>query len=120
MTPFLKNFFLRKSPKPNKYHAQRTSGYASSHEANRAFELHALADKGEITDLHEQFPFELIPEQTDATGKAVRPCFYYADFVYTDKDGHTVVEDAKGFRTDVYKLKKKLMLLRYGITIKEV
>lgn len=49
-----------------------------------------------------------------------RACSYVADFVYTTRDGKLVVEDAKGFRTEAYKLKKKLMLWRYGIDIKEV
>ena len=43
-----------------------------------------------------------------------------ADFVYTDVEtGETVVEDTKGFRTDVYKIKRKLMLKVHGIKIKE-
>lgn len=49
-----------------------------------------------------------------------RACSYVADFVYTTRDGKLVVEDAKGFRTEAYKIKKKLMLWRYGIDIKEV
>ena len=47
-------------------------------------------------------------------------CKYVADFVYTDVEtGETVVEDTKGFRTDVYKIKRKLMLKVHGIKIKE-
>lgn len=49
-------------------------------------------------------------------------CSYYADFVY-DKDGETIVEDVKAskyFQTDVYKIKRKLMLYIHGIKIKEV
>lgn len=49
-----------------------------------------------------------------------RKCEYVADFVYKDGHGRTVVEDAKGYRTDVYKLKKKLMLYVHGIEIMEV
>lgn len=32
----------------------------------------------------------------------------------------TVVEDVKGFRTKEYVIKRKLMLWRYGIRIREV
>ena len=39
---------------------------------------------------------------------------------YKDKDGNEVVEDAKGFRTKEYLLKKKMMRAFLGITIKEV
>ena len=37
----------------------------------------------------------------------------------TDKDGKTVVEDTKGMRTDVYRIKRKLMLHVHGIRITE-
>ena len=49
-----------------------------------------------------------------------RPVTYIADFVYTDADGQTIVEDTKGFRTDAYIIKRKLLLLMYGIRIKEL
>ena len=42
-----------------------------------------------------------------------------ADFVYYRR-GIWVVEDAKGDRTDVYIIKRKLMLEKYGIEIEEV
>ena len=41
-----------------------------------------------------------------------------ADFTYYE-NGEYVVEDCKGYRTDTYKLKKKLMLWVHGIRIKE-
>ena len=46
-------------------------------------------------------------------------CGYVADFVYK-KDGETIVEDTKGFRTKDYIIKRKLMLHLYGIRIVEV
>ena len=49
-----------------------------------------------------------------------RPVKYIADFVYTDKSGRLVVEDAKGVRTDVYVIKRKLMRQVHGIEIIEV
>ena len=46
---------------------------------------------------------------------------YIADFVYQDaRTGETIVEDSKGFRTDAYILKRKLMLWVHGIKITEV
>ena len=48
---------------------------------------------------------------------------YTADFRYTDKEGKVVVEDVKSPRTrknPEYIIKRKLMLERYGITIREV
>lgn len=45
---------------------------------------------------------------------------YVADFVYFDySTKEFVVEDVKGFRTEIYKIKKKLMLSNNGIEIKE-
>ena len=63
--------------------------------------------------------FELIPSQR-IDGKVVeRPCYYVCDFAYCE-GGKQVIEDAKGMKTEVYKIKKKLMLYKYGIAIKEV
>lgn len=52
-------------------------------------------------------------------GKKIREISYYADFVYEDKDGLHVI-DTKGYRTDTYKLKKKLFIKKYGVEIEEV
>lgn len=109
------------SRRRSKYGARRTSdGYASRRERDRAWQLKVLQRAGHITALREQVPFTLIPAQTDADGKPVRPCCYIADFVYCDAAGHLVVEDAKGFPTPEYKIKKKLMLHVHGITVREV
>jgi len=43
---------------------------------------------------------------------------YVADFRYLE-GSHIVVEDAKGFKTATYRLKRKWMLAEYGITIRE-
>lgn len=49
----------------------------------------------------------------------VRVAVYVADFVLV-RDGRREVIDAKGFRTDVYRMKKALMLACWGIDIIEV
>ncbi len=98
----------------NKYGAKRTNGYASKREAARAAELKLLERSGEITDLREQVPFELIPKQIGE-----RSCKYVADFVYRDHDGITVVEDSKGYRDPVYRIKRKLLLAVHGLRIRE-
>jgi hypothetical protein len=54
-------------------------------------------------------------------GKCIeKSCVYYADFVYKDADGNVVVEDAKGMKTEAYKIKRKLMLWVHGIKVIEV
>ena len=107
----------------NKYHAVKA--YAcdgtlcdSKKEARRLNRLLAMQAAGEIADLRMQVPFELIPFQRAPSGAGFRKCVYIADFVYM-QDGRQIVEDAKGEKTDVYKIKKKLMLYKYGIEIKE-
>ena len=105
--------------------------FDSKKEANRYFELKILQKIGEIRDLQRQVNYLLIPEQREQAtkgprggirkGKLIeRPCYYVADFVYTDVKGNVVVEDAKGMRTAEYKLKRKLMLHVHGIRIHEI
>ena len=45
---------------------------------------------------------------------------YKADFIVFNNDGTSEVIDVKGFKTDVYKLKKKLFEDKYNLRIKEV
>ena len=95
--------------------------FDSAREARRYGELKLLERGGYITNLRLQVPYMLIPAQKNAEGKVIaKSVRYFADFVYTDRNGETVVEDAKGMVTDVYKLKKKLMLYVHGIEVKEV
>ena len=54
-----------------------------------------------------------------SSGDAVRAITYKADFVYTLESGEKIVEDAKGVRTETYKIKKKLMEER-GYQVREV
>lgn len=109
----------------SKYNSKKTvvdgQTFDSKKEANRYQELLLLEKAGVIKNLSRQVKFVLIPSQRDeATGKVIeRECSYKADFVY-EEDGKTVVEDVKGFRTKEYVIKRKLMLWRYGIRIREV
>ena len=96
--------------------------FDSKKEAHRWIELKYMERAGLIRELQRQVPFVLIPTQKNADGKVVeREVRYIADFVYRNKkDNRIVVEDSKGYRTDVFKIKKKLMLYRHGIQVKEV
>ena len=104
--------------------------FDSTGEGLRYKELKLLAKTGQITDLQLQKKFIIVPEirEPDSVGprggvkngKLIQSAAYYiADFVYYDKNGKLVVEDFKGFKTDLYKLKKKLMKYIYDIDIKE-
>ena len=96
--------------------------FDSKHEAERWSELKILEKANQIRDLQRQVPFELIPAQKENGRVVERAVKYYADFVYFDHDGNLVVEDAKSpiTKTDVYKLKRKMMKAFKGIEIKEV
>lgn len=107
----------------SKYHAKKTVvdgiTFDSKREADRYIVLKGMEEDGTIGDLRRQVRYELIPA-FDVDGRHYRPVFYVADFVYVDKEtGKTVVEDVKGMRTDVYRLKSKLFARRYGMSIKE-
>lgn len=92
--------------------------FASKREAKRYSELKLLERAGEIKALGLQVPFQLI-EPMRICGKHHRAIIYIADFVYC-QDGRRVVEDVKGFKTDVYNIKKRLMKSVHNIEIKEI
>ena len=93
--------------------------FDSKKEGTRYRELKLLERSGAISELQLQVKFVLIPKQ-----KGERECSYYADFVYrNNKTGEVVVEDVKAspkYQTDVYKIKKKLMLYVHNIRISEI
>lgn len=105
----------------SKYHARKTTvdgiTFDSKREADRYLVLKGLEEDGVIEDLRRQVRYELVPA-FDVDGRHYRSVCYVADFVYVE-DGKEVVEDVKGMRTDVYRLKSKLFAKRYGINIRE-
>lgn len=110
----------------NKYGAQKTTfqgmEFDSKKEAERFAQLRYMQMGKLISGLECQVKFELIPNQKDENGKVIeRAVNYIADFVYTDlKTGEQIVEDTKGAKTKDYIIKRKLMLHKYGIRIREV
>lgn len=102
----------------NKYHAtalvEDGRRFASKKEARRWRVLKQMQDMGLIHSLETQ-----VTCKCEVNGVLI--CRYRADFRYFDlKTNEWVYEDAKGFKPDVYKLKKKLMLACNNINIKEV
>lgn len=102
-----------------------TVTFDSEREAHRWDELVLLQRAGAISDLRRQVRYRLIPALRDLQGRVVeKPCDYVADFVYFEKrEGKAplhVVEDAKGYRTDAYVIKRKLMYQKFGVRIREV
>lgn len=101
----------------SKYHNRRVltedGWFDSQRELRRWGELKLLERAGKISDLKRQVAYELIPKR----GK-LRAISFIADFVYTE-NGHTVVEDSKGYRNRLYMLKWRLMEWVHGIEIIE-
>lgn len=101
----------------SKYHAVRTVvngiAFASRAEATAYQNRLLLLQAGDISDLELQPKFPIVID-----GQYV--CTYVADFRYRlTATGAIIVEDVKGVRTAVYKLKKKLVKALYGIDILE-
>jgi hypothetical protein len=127
-----------------KYNSKKTKYngilFDSKKEAKRYRELLLLEKAGKITDLELQKAYELIPAQYATSDEVYtkgknkgqpkrgalleRAVVYKADFKYVDENGYTVVEDTKGYKKgtaySVFTIKRKLMLLNYGIQIREV
>lgn len=105
----------------SKYRARKTTvdgvTFDSKREATRYLVLKGMEEDGLIENLRRQVRYELVPA-FDVDDRHYRPVYYVADFVYVE-DGKEVVEDVKGMRTDVYRLKSKLFARRYGMSIKE-
>ena len=101
----------------NKYGAKKTTvdniTFDSRAEATRYVLLKALFRAGEIRNLRLQpeFHFKL-------DGKKIFT--YRADFAYFDKTDQRIIEDVKGVKTAVYRLKKKLIESQFKIKICEV
>lgn len=105
--------------------------FASQKEARRYQELKLLERAGEVRDIELQPVYEL-----DVIGgfvKDVRRTIgkYKADFRYRGRvricgeneitlEWRQIVEDVKGFKTPLYRWKKKHVEAQYGITVVEV
>lgn len=121
------------SRRPSKYRAVRTEvdgvTFASKAEARRYAELKLLERAGEIWDLELQPRFPLLVPATTGTLRGALEATagtwdgkigeYRGDFAYKDRSGR-IVEDVKGFKTALYRWKKKHVEKQYRITIREI
>ena len=109
--------FKKYKKKINKYGNKKVvvdgMDFDSNLESERWKELRILEKANLIKDLRRQIKFELQPsyKKNDKTIQSIK---YIADFMYYDLNKKQfVVEDTKGFKTDVYKLKKKIFEYKY-------
>ena len=119
-------------PRPSKYHnvkseyydpdLRETIKFDSRRELEYYLILKSRQKRGEIVDLRRQVSITIQPAFA-FKGKTIREITYRADFVYIDKrDGLPHIIDVKGSKetlTEVYKLKRKLLLYQ-GYEIEEV
>jgi hypothetical protein len=102
-------------PRQSKYGNRRAIvdgiTFHSKKEAARYQELKLLEGAKQISDLKHQVRFDI-----RIAGHLV--CAYIADFTYVE-GGKSICEDAKGARTALYIVKKKLMKAVHGIEILE-
>ncbi len=87
--------------------------FASKREGHRYANLKLMQEANEIEALELQPSFKI-----EINGMTI--CRYRADFTYKcRRTGETIIEDTKGYRTPVYKLKRKLMKACHGIEVLE-
>lgn len=100
----------------SKYNNRKTTLYGitfdSQAEADRYLVLRDMEQRGEISALRIHSRWCLLDSFADAQGKKVRGIQYEDDFNYI-RDGQRIVEDVKGFKTAVFRIKEKLFKSRY-------
>lgn len=101
----------------NKFNAKKIVYQGEKFDSRKELErwklLTLLERSGQITELRRQVRYPLQAAYTNGEGKRIREISYIADFVYRPVNEmgtpcDVVVEDTKGFRTEMYRLKKKL------------
>lgn len=135
-------FIAQKTQKPSKYRNNKASAidpvtkeeikFDSIKERDYYYLLKDREKRGEIYDIKMQVPITIQEGFTMPDGSKVRAITYRADFYYKERIGRKIVGDkiisddikvhfvdVKGYRTEVYKLKKKLLAYQ-GIYIEEV
>ena len=108
----------------HKYGAKRTEvdgiAFASQKEARRYQEFCLLEKAGQIHRIELQPRFVLYVRNPESPLPSIPIGAYRADFSYYKRDTHErIVEDVKGFKTPLYRWKKKHVEAQYGITILE-
>lgn len=124
------------APKASKYNNDKPTYYDPElketliFDSKKEFEYYLIlkdrVKRGEIYDLKRQEPIEIQPAFMDPQGVKYQAIIYKADFAYKEiahyKNIYGYTQhyiDVKGYKTEIYKLKKKLLAYR-GYYIEEV
>lgn len=109
---------LMKPAKRSKYGNTPTTvdgiRFASKKEAQAYQRLKLMEQAGQIETLTLQPRFVLQDAYVTPNGEKLRVVVYVADFMWVDRrTGRTHVLDAKGMKTQVYRIKEKLFRAKY-------
>jgi hypothetical protein len=110
--------------KQSKYKNKKVSydgfEFDSQKERNYYIKLKTLEELGLIKNLELQKEY-ILQDKFILNGKTRRKITYKADFSYiSTEDDKLHVVDVKGFKTEVYKLKKKLFEYKYQTELEEI
>lgn len=98
-----------------KYHNKKINSpdgtFDSKYEYEEWCRLKLLERGGVIRNLMRQVPYILIPTIRTSAG-TLKQITYYADFVY-EEEGIVYMVDTKGYETETYKIKKRLLINQY-------
>lgn len=119
-----KRFIGQRIDNKSKYKNEKVEcdGYTfdSKKERNYYLKLKAMQDLGLIRDLELQKEY-ILQNSFRLNGVTRRKITYKADFSYVStEDDKLHVVDVKGFKTEVYKIKKKLLEYKYQVELEEV
>lgn len=109
---------IKQSKYKNKHVEYHGIKFDSKKEGTYYLKLKAMEELGIIKDLKLQVKFELQPS-FKFNGKTIRAINYIADFTYYDENNKYHIVDTKGVKTEIYKIKKKMMQYK-GYEIEEV
>lgn len=109
---------LKQNKYKNKHVEYHGIKFDSKKEGAYYLKLKTMEELGIIRDLKLQVKFELQPSYK-FNGKTIRAINYIADFTYYDENNKYHIVDTKGIKTDVYKIKKKMMQYK-GYEIEEI
>lgn len=68
--------------------------------------------KGEVSEIKLQPKFTL-QKNFKFNGKIIRSITYTSDFKFKDKNGFTHIVDVKGFKTNEFKIKEKMLKFKF-------
>lgn len=108
-------------PLPHKYGAKRTSSrdgtaHPSKKQARRWDELRLMERGGVISGLRREVSIPLVGRDGPLRSQSGRQISYRADFVYEER-GAVIYEDAKGYETPEFKLKRAILAAQ-GIALR--